>query len=71
MKSNQISNKEWAYLIYAYVSISTFLLLVISRITDNLEKALNFSSIAALVIVLNMIVFIASHFYKRNHIVHR
>ena len=71
MKSNKVSSNEFAYLLYAYVSISTSVLMGISKITDSLGKALNFSSIASLIIILNMIVFILSLFYKRKHIVHR
>lgn len=72
MKTNQITAKECAYLIYAYVSISTFVLMTISKLTDSLEKALNFNSTVSLIIILNMIVFVSSHFlFKRNHIVHK
>jgi predicted MFS family arabinose efflux permease len=72
MKNKQITIKEYAYLIYAYASISTFVLMTISRLTDTLEKALNLNSTVSLIIILNMIVFISSHFlFKRNHIVHK
>ncbi|PJJ10138.1 hypothetical protein CLU83_3530 [Flavobacterium sp. 1] len=72
MKTNQITTKECAYLIYAYVSISTFVLMAISKITDSLEKALNFNSTVSLIIILNMIIFVSSRFlFKKNHIVHK
>ncbi|MBF4472762.1 MULTISPECIES: hypothetical protein [Flavobacterium] len=70
MKTNQISSRECAFIIYGYVSISTFLLMSISKLTDSLEKAMNFNSFATAIIVLNMIVFLTSLFYKRKHIVH-
>lgn len=72
MKTNQISTKESAYLIYAYVSISTFVLLAISKVTDSLEKALDFNSTVSLMIILNMILFVSSQFlFKRKHIVQK
>jgi hypothetical protein len=72
MKTNQISTKECAYLIYAYVSISTFVLLAISKVTDSLEKALDFNSTISLMIILNMILFVSSQFlFKRKHIVQK
>lgn len=67
MKTDQITTKESLYLVYAYVSISTFVLMAISKITENLEKALNFNPIVSLIIILNMIVFISLLFYKRKH----
>ncbi|PKB16712.1 hypothetical protein [Flavobacterium sp. 5] len=67
MKNDQITTKESAYLIYAYVSISSFVLMSISKVTDSLEKALNFNPILCLLIILNMIVFISLHIYRRNH----
>ena len=70
MKANEITNKEYAYLVYAYVSISTFVLLTISKITENLERALNFNPIVSLIIILNMIVFISAYVYKRRHTMH-
>ncbi|WP_156101351.1 hypothetical protein [Flavobacterium gilvum] len=67
MKNDQITTKESLYLVYAYVSISTFVLMSISKLTENLEKALNFNPIVSLIIILNMIVFIALLFYNRKH----
>lgn len=67
MKKNQIPTKECAYLIYSYASISSFTLMTISRITETLEKALNFNPIVSLVIILNMIVFVSLYVYKKNH----
>ena len=72
MKNKQITTKECAYLIYAYISISTFVLMAISKLTDSLDRALNFNSTITLLIILNMIVFLSSHFlFKRNHIIHK
>ncbi|PVX45853.1 hypothetical protein C8C85_1660 [Flavobacterium sp. 103] len=67
MKTDQITIKESLYLIYAYVSISTFVLMLISKITDSLEKALDFNPIVSLLIVSNMIVFISLYYYKKRH----
>lgn len=67
MKNDQMSAKESAYLIYAYVSISTFVLMVISKLTENLEKALFFSTAVSFVVLVNMIVFISSYYYKKRH----
>lgn len=67
MKTDQISTKESVYLVYAYISISTFVLMSISKITENLEKALYFNPVVSLVIILNMIVFISLFLYKRRH----
>lgn len=67
MKTDQITTKESVYLIYAYVSISTFVLLAISKITENLGKALDFSPIVSLVIVFNMAAFISLYYYKKKH----
>jgi hypothetical protein len=67
MKTDHISLKESLYLIYAYVTISTFLLLVISKITENLGKALDFHPIVSLIIIINMGVFISLYYYKKRH----
>ena len=67
MKNDYISTGESVYLIYAYVSISTFVLLVISTITENLGKALNFNPIVSLAIVLNIAVFVSLYYYKKKH----
>ncbi|REG98871.1 hypothetical protein [Flavobacterium aquicola] len=66
MKNNPISNKEYIYLAYSYASISTFLLLTISRVTETLEKALHFNPIVSVVIVLNMITFITTYVNRKN-----
>lgn len=67
MKTDQISTKESVYLVYAYISISTFVLMSISKMTENLEKALYFNPIVSHVIILNMIVFISLFLYKRKN----
>lgn len=72
MKNKQITTKESAYLIYGYISVSSFVLMAISKLTENLDKALNFNSTVTLLIILNMIVFLTSHFlFKKNHIIHK
>jgi hypothetical protein len=72
MKNKQITTKESAYLIYAYISVSSFVLMAISKLTESLDRALNFNSTVTLLIILNMIVFLTSHFlFKRNHIIHK
>jgi hypothetical protein len=70
MKNDQITIKESLYLIYAYVSISTFLLLVISQITENLGKALDFSPLMSVVVSLNMGVFVSLYYYQKKHNIH-
>lgn len=70
MKTDQITLKESLYLIYAYVSISTFVLLAISKITENLGKALDFNPIVSMLIVLNMVLFISLYYYKKKHSSH-
>jgi len=70
MKTNQIYSTEYDFIIYGYVSISTFLLMTISKLTDSLEKAMNFNSIATAIIVLNMIVFLSSLYYRRKYVIH-
>jgi len=67
MKTDQITMKESLYLVYAYVSISSFVLFGVSKITENLGKALDFTPIASLLIVLNMGVFISLYYYKKKH----
>lgn len=67
MKTEQISTKESLYLIYAYVSIASFVLMTVSKITENLEKALYFNPIVSIIIVLNMIAFISLYYYKKKH----
>ena len=67
METNQITHEEFADLVYTYVSISTFVLLSISKITETLEKALNFNPTTSLLIILNIIVFVTLHLYKRKH----
>ena len=71
MKTNdQMTVKESLNLIYAYVTISTFVLMMISKITDNLGKALDFSPIVSVLITLNMVAFIAVYLYKKRHSSH-
>jgi|GEM_PF-2595020 len=70
MRNDQITFKESLYLVYAYVSISAFLLLGISKITTGLEKALGFNPIISLLIVVNMAVFISLYYYKKKHSAH-
>jgi hypothetical protein len=67
MKTNEIYTKEYLYLIYAYSSMSTFTMLSISKITESLGKALNFSPIVSILIVLNMIFFISLYVYRIKH----
>jgi len=66
MKTDKLTTKESVYLMYAYVSISTFVLMLISKITGNLERALNFNPIVSLAIVLNMATLISLYYYKKN-----
>jgi hypothetical protein len=70
MKTEQITIKESLYLIYSYISISAFVLLGISKITENLGKALDFNPIVSLIIVINMAVFISLFYYKKKHNTH-
>lgn len=70
MKTDQITIKESLYLIYAYVTISTFVLLAISQITENLGKALDFNPIVSVLIVLNMAIFLSLYYYKKKHNTH-
>ena len=67
MQNNHISTKESLYLIYAYVSISTFLLMGISKITKNLERVLDFHPMVSIAIILNMVLFISLYYYKKKH----
>ncbi|WP_264566024.1 hypothetical protein [Flavobacterium sp. N3904] len=67
MKNNPITIKESLYLVYAYVSIFTFVLMGASKITKNLERVLDFNPIVSLIIVLNMVVFISLYYYKKRH----
>ncbi|WP_268848360.1 hypothetical protein [Flavobacterium aestivum] len=67
MKTEQITTKESVYLIYAYVSIASFVLMVVSKITENLGKALDFNPIVSIIIVLNMVAFISLYYYKKKH----
>lgn len=71
IKTDQMSAKECAYLIYAYVSISTFVLMAISKVTENLGKALYFSPAVSVLIVINMIVFLSLYYYKKKHDSHQ
>lgn len=72
MKHDQITAKESAYLLYAYISISLFILMSISKMTENLEKALNFNPTVSLLITLNMLAFISLYLYNRKHsVIHK
>lgn len=66
MKTEQITTKESFYLIYAYVSIASFVLMAVSKITENFEKALYFNPVVSIVIVLNMVAFISLYCYKKT-----
>ncbi|PZX95326.1 hypothetical protein DOS84_01820 [Flavobacterium aquariorum] len=70
MKNDQMTIKESLHLIYAYVSISAFVLLGISKITTNLGKALDFDPFVSIIIVVNMAVFISLYYYKKKHSTH-
>jgi hypothetical protein len=70
MENNQITIKESLYLIYSYVSISAFLLMGISKTTENLRRVLDFNPIVSLVIFLNMGLFISLYYYKKKHNAH-
>ncbi|PWA11565.1 hypothetical protein [Flavobacterium laiguense] len=69
MKTNNLSTKVCAYLVYTYVSISAFLVMTVSQITkniENVEKTLDFNPIVSLAITLNMVTFASFYFYKKN-----
>jgi fumarate reductase subunit C len=69
MKTKNLTTKVSAYLIYSYVSISAFLLMAVSKITENIEsteKALDFNPILSVVIVLNMVTLASMYYYKKN-----
>lgn len=70
MENNRISTKESLSLIYAYISISAFMFLCISKTTSSLEKALGFNPIISLLIVINMAIFISLYYYKKKHSAH-
>ena len=70
MENNHITIKESLYLIYSYVSISAFLLMGISKTTENLRRVLDFNPIVSLVIFLNMGLFISLYYYKKKHNTH-
>jgi len=68
MKSNNLSSRESAKLIYSYISISLFLVMFVSIATKNLEnceKTIEFHPIVSLVIVVNMIAMTTLHYYKK------
>jgi hypothetical protein len=67
MENEQVTNKEYLYLIYGYISITTLLLLGISKVTKTLERALDFSSTVSLLILLNIAVFLSSYYYIKTH----
>jgi hypothetical protein len=69
MKNNTLTAKESVYLIYSYVSISSFLVMLVSTITkniENVEKTIEFNPIVSFAIVLNMITLATLHYYKKN-----
>jgi hypothetical protein len=69
MKTNNLTTKVSAYLIYTYISISAFLLMAVSKITENIdstEKALDFNPILSIVIILNMVTVASFFYYKKN-----
>jgi fumarate reductase subunit C len=69
MKSNNLNSKESINLTYTYVSISVFLIMVVSMVTknlDNCEKTIEFHPIVSVIVVLNMITLITLNFLKKN-----
>jgi fumarate reductase subunit C len=71
MKTNNLTTKESVYLLYTYVSISIFLVMIVSMVTkniDNCEKTIDFHPIVSLVVVLNMVTLATFNYYKKNTI---
>jgi hypothetical protein len=71
MKTNNLTTKESVYLLYTYVSISIFLVLIVSMVTkniDNCEKTIDFHPIVSLIVVLNMVTLATFNYYKKNTI---
>jgi fumarate reductase subunit C len=71
MKTNNLTTKESVYLLYTYVSISIFLVLILSMVTkniDNCEKTIDFHPIVSLIVVLNMVTLATFNYYKKNTI---
>jgi len=71
MKTNNLTTKESVYLLYTYVSISIFLVLIVSVVTkniDNCEKTIDFHPIVSLIVVLNMVTLATFNYYKKNTI---
>lgn len=71
MKTNNLTTKESVYLLYTYVSISIFLVLIVSMVTkniDNCEKTIDFHPIVSLIVVLNMVTLGTFNYYKKNTI---
>jgi fumarate reductase subunit C len=69
MKTNNLTTKESVYLLYTYVSISIFLVMIVSMVTkniDNCEKTIDFHPIVSLVVVLNMVTLATFNYYKKN-----
>jgi len=69
MKTKNLSTKESVFLLYAYVSISAFLVMTVSEITkniENVEKTIEFNPFVSLAIVLNMVTFASFYYYKKN-----
>jgi hypothetical protein len=69
MRNNYLSKKESLSHIYNYVSISAFLVMVVSTVTKNMEnceKTIEFHPVVSLIIVLNMITMLSFNYYKKN-----
>lgn len=69
MKTTNLSTKACAYLIYTYVSIAAFLVMSVSKITENVEnteKTLDFNPILSTIIVLNMVTLASFYYYKKS-----
>ena len=69
MKTNNLTTKQSVFLLYAYVSISSFLVMAVSEITKNIknvEKTIEFNPIVSLAIVLNIVTFATLYYYKKH-----
>lgn len=69
MKRTNLTTKESVFLLYAYVSISSFLVMAVSEMTKNIknvEKTIEFNPIVSVIIVLNVITFASLYFYRKN-----
>ena len=68
MKTNNLTTKQSVFLLYAYVSISSFLVMAVSEITKNIknvEKTIEFNPIVSLAIILNIVTFATLYYYKK------